>query len=330
MILKIDRQQRNYNFLEIIKGFNSALDKYGKQGEMDNMYSFNFNPIGTENAEKIYDALSPTVEESENDIASLDLFYKDNGKYYFSKDKKIKPVNTREEVAVIYSMLLNGDFDLYLDINEKENLKSNINAFFDNLGEHTIDIFSYIDNKGKSILSDNLAELKPIFHTIKKAIELNQFLKITYNKDKCVNFEIQPIRLIFSQLDERIRVSAFSSDGICRTYYLSYIQDIKILKTKPFEPFSFSPPKLNILKFSFKNHHNLPERIAARFSNYKKEIRYNKNNNTITYTIEYEDNPKENSRILNRLLSVGNHISIQTSEKELIKQEAQKALSLYK
>ena len=81
MILKVDRQQRNYNFLEIVKCYNAALKKNRKKGYIDSIYDLNLELVGIEYADKIYDALTPEPDNADNNKTSLDLFYKENGKY---------------------------------------------------------------------------------------------------------------------------------------------------------------------------------------------------------------------------------------------------------
>jgi hypothetical protein len=48
---------------------------------MKNLYSFDFNPIGDESDETIYDTLTPTIEAYQSNKFSLDLFYIENCKF---------------------------------------------------------------------------------------------------------------------------------------------------------------------------------------------------------------------------------------------------------
>ena len=75
---------------------------------------------------------------------------------------------------------------------------------------------------------------------------------------------------------------------------------------------------------------NLPERIAARFSDYQKEIHFNRADNTLTYIVDYEDTPNENKKIISYLCSLGKRVDVLSDEKEIIKAEAKKTLANYK
>ena len=330
MILKVDRQQRNYNFLEIVKCYNAALNKNRKKGYIDSIYDLNLELVGIEYADKIYDALTPEPDNADNNKTSLDLFYKENGKYYFSYEKPILPVSTVEEAGVIYSMLKKGDFDLFLDKNEKKLLEENIKLFFSNIGSEPTDLYSYIDTKGKAISADNLGNIKSVFSVLEKAIEGKKQVKIEYKASTCDTFDIQPIKFVFSQLDKKMKIKAFSSDGKINLYYLDCINKIEILDRPSFITSSFVEPKIKKLKFTFENDYNLPERIAARFSDYQKEIHFNRADNTLTYIVDYEDTPNENKKIISYLCSLGKRVDVLSDEKEIIKVEAKKALANYK
>lgn len=329
MILKVDRQQRNYNFLEIIRCYNLALKQNREKGYIDSIYNLDLDLIGMEYADRIYEALTPTLDQTDENKTSLDLFYKSNEKYFFSSEKPILPVATVEEVGVIYSMLKKGDFDLYLDENEKVLLEKNIKQFFVNLGCDSIDLYSFIDIKGKPAYADNLNKIKDTFFILHQAINQSKQLRITYINEKKQIIDIQPIELIFSQLDEKMKIKAFSADGKIEMYYLDDIDKIEILNEPSFSLSDIVEPKTRKLKFTFENDYNLPERVAARFSDYQKEIHFNKKANTLTYIVDYEDTPIEKKKIIRYLCSLGKRVNILTDEKEIIKSEAQKALKNY-
>ena len=332
MILKTDRQQRNYNYLELIRMYNSALEKYHHNAILSyNEYTkiendLSVSLIGLESVEEIKNSLSS------NEDNSLNLFYKEDEKYFFEKENKILPVASKEEALIVYSMLKNGDFDLFLNENQKKIINNNIKKYFENINEKPFDLYDFIEVKGESLCADKLIEIKDYFYVLKKAIELKSLVKISYYyDDKIEDSIVQPIEFIYSQLDFRLRVKAFFRDGGCRTFYISNIKKLEILENeKPFTQYEKEQNNTNELVFSFENNSSKTERIAARFSDYKKEIHYNKKNNMLTYHVFYADTPTENNRIIYRLRSLGKGITILSEEKERVKQDALKALENYR
>ena len=89
------------------------------------------------------------------------------------------------------------------------------------------------------------------------------------------------------------------------------------------------PEKLHELVLSFENTKGLAERVAARFSDYKKRIDYDRDTNRITYHIFYPNTPNENNRVLYRLRSLGKNVKVLGKDGERIKKDARKALALY-
>lgn len=327
MKLSVDRQQRNYNFLELVKGYNSALSKDPIPLYINSVFDLNCNLIGMESADKIYDALTPSNKNIDNNKSSLDLFYESNGKYYFKGKQKILPVATKEEAATLYSMIKKGDFDLYLDDSEKNILFNNIDSYFNNINEKPLDLFSYIEEKGESHIADNLLEQKDKFKVLNDAVKFNLFANIKYKGEY---IDVQPVKIEYSQFYKKLILNAFISDGTYKKYYFESINEAKLLKNPTFEAYKNFVPKINKLVFSFENNYNLPERVAARFSDYQKEIHYNKNTDSILYIVDYEDTPQEKENILSILCSLGKRISIQSEEKSIVKAEASKALAQYK
>lgn len=331
MILQTARQQRNYNYLELIKMYNAALKKFGYDNTIKkaDLYYLVSGLKGYETSDKIISALT---EDDDEDTDTLELFENiENGKYAFAKEHKIFPVASKEETEIVYSMLQNGDFDLFLKDSIKDKLDDNIEAYFENINEKPFNLYDYIEIKGTSLCADNLAEIANTFNAISRAILFKHMVKIKY----CINestfeFVIQPIEFVYSQLDLRMRIKAFVEDSSVKTFYLSFIKDLSTISENfPFEPYKSEQINYKELVFSFSNIHTLPERVAARFSDYKKEIHYDKQSNTIKYHVLYLDNPTENNRIINRLLSLGDKISIETAEKDIVKSEAIKALEQY-
>lgn len=333
MKLITDRAQRNYNYLEIIAKYNSFFERYGEDAELNQKQFKAFESalssslIGIDSVEEILNSLLSDENETG---ASLDLFVKDKDCYSFYKENKIMPVASREEALIVYSMIQNGDFDLFLNNELKTKILNNICSYFKNINETPVNLYDYIDYKGKSICADNLKDIQGYFTELKEAIENNSFIKISYNINDTVNEHIiQPVSFVYSQLDLRMRVRAFVSNGQLWTFYLSNIQKIETLNEAPFERCSLTEPKMKELVFSFENSKNRAERVAARFSDYKKTVKYNKNKNIITYRVFYPDDMTENNRIFFRLRSLGKGIEIKSEEKERVKADAKKALLNY-
>ena len=336
MILKVNRQQRNYNYLELIRMYNQAIEEYGADNNIskDNFSKINDSLtkslIGMETVEIIKNALVSDEDLDNNN--SLELFYTSDNEYGFMHKNKILPVASKEEAEIVYSMLQNGDFDLFLSENQKKIISDNLNRYFDNAGLHPINLYDYIDVKGGSHNADNLSEIKDYFIQLKKAVQFKNFAKIAYDyNDMVEDYIIQPIGFVYSQLDLRLRVKAFLKEGTLRTFYISNIKKIEIIeKEYPFEPLEEKADNIKELIFSFENIRGRAERVAARFSDYKKKIRYDKKSNTITYNVFYHDTPTENNRIIFRLCSLGLCSTIQTEEKEQVQQNARRALENYK
>ncbi len=332
MIFNIERQQRNYNYLEIIRGFNKAFETYGEDKVFNkrDFYSFTEYIKGMDSVEEIYEALLPN-EQNIEDPNQLELFYKTGeDKYHFSKSSKILPVASKEEVVAIYSMLKNGDLDLYLNESVKSSIESNLEKYFENIETSPVNINDYIVNKGVSKSKDSIERIKDIFHTIQSAIHNKQFVNFEYNKRGIpINTTVFPVEIVFSQLDECFRLKANCDDNKNRTFYLSYINNLKLLNEKPFNV-NERLETTKVLAFEFKNEKGLPERVCSRFSDYKKQIKFIQDKNIITYRIEYLDTPLERNRVISRLLSLGSNIKITSEEKNIVKTKAKKALELYK
>lgn len=332
MILKTVRQQRNYNYLELIKMYNSAIEKYGSDAKLsENEYKQISNQlsaslIGIDCVEKITDSI---ISEDED---SLNLFYKEGDKYLFEKENKILPTASKEEAQIIYSMLTKGDFDLFLDENQKNILSNNLKTYFENINEKPFNLYDFIEMKGESLCADSLSEIKEYFTLLNKAIDLKCLAKITYfYNDEIENHIIQPVGFVYSQLDLRMRVKAFTDNEKFQTFYISNIKTLELLESeKAFTSIEQEGRDTKELIFTFENIQGRAQRVAARFSDYKKEVHYNKNTNTLSYHIFYTDTPTENNRIIFRLRSLGKGITILSEEKENVKQEAQNALANYK
>ncbi|MBR1532360.1 MAG: WYL domain-containing protein [Eubacterium sp.] len=331
MLFNLERQQRNYNYLKLIKAYNLLLtDCHSKKSiSKKDFYSFLEEIKGLDTADEIYDALLPD-DYDEDDQKKLELFYKSGtDEYKLTKDNKIMPVASKEEALVIYSMLINGDFDLYID--DKDRILQNLEDFFSDVGIKPFDYGDYITIRGKSNITDSIAKIKSRYKTIESAIHNGKFIKFDYYKNNPFdeNICVYPESVICSQLDERFRVKAYCYDGKLRTFYLSLIENLSVTDEKPFEIREPSE-KYNTLVFSFKNEKGLPERVCARFSDYKKQIKYNKKKNELTYSVEYIGNPLESARIINRLLSLGSNLDIKSDERLIVQERAKKALALYK
>lgn len=336
MILQTDRKQRNCNYLTLIKNFNEAFDIFSNDIplEKSDLYALSMDLVLPENedkADELIDAIMPLDDFDDDDNNNFELLLED-GDCYLSKNDKILPVASKEEVAILYSMLVEGDLDLMLDDVTKAKLQKNLETFFDKMGEKPVNLYSFIDAKGKSLCADNASEIKATFDLLNEAVENGYFAKIEYlYNDEVMNYIIQPVEFIYSQLDLRMRCKAFIDEGYWMTFYLSYIKSIELIKDSvPFGPFEIKEDKMKTLVFSFPNDFSLPERVAARFSDYEKEIKYNKKSNTLTYHVEYADTWTENARIINRLRSLGKFVNIESSEKDIVKADALKALELYK
>ena len=333
MILKTDREQRNYNYLELIKMYNRAVKKYNTDAKLSEKEykaiqdELTVSLMGMDRVEEIKTDLL-----SISDRSTLELFEKIGAEYYFEKGNKILPAASKEEALIVYSMLQRGDFDLFLNEKQKRLLADNLNEYFANIHEKPFDLYGLIEVKGNSLCADSLGVLRDRFDKLKRAIEAKAFVKISYNyNDKTEEFVIQPVGFIYSQLDLRLRVKAFLRSGDCWTFYVSNIAKLEISENKkPFTPLKNERNNTKKLVFSFENSKGRAERIAARFSDYEKEIRYNKKNNRITYHVSYADTPTENNRIVNRLRSIGKGLTILSEEREMVKQDAVKALENYK
>ena len=329
MIFKIDRQQRNYNYLEIIREYNRAMDIYPADVvfEKKDFYKFTQNLKGFDSADEIFEAMLPEDSDITNPN-ELELFYEaNNNEYCFAKSRKIKLTASKEEAAVLYSMLKSGDLDLYFD--KKELLENNLCEYFENLGAAPVDINDYIIVKGKSALSDKTEDIKENFSQLQSAIKHNRFVRFDYYKSE--NGEsicVLPKGIIYSQLDGRFRLKALCFDGLTRTFYLSYIKNPEIIKEKPFEDKETEESSRELV-FEFDNVKGLNERVCARFSDYKKQVFFNQKNNTVTYKVHYSDNPHERARIISRLLSLADNLRISTEEVHEVKERAKKALELY-
>lgn len=329
MNFNIERQQRNYNYLELIRVYNKTLNKYGEQKDFNkrDFYAFIEKLKGLNTADEIYDALLPDAEDIDNPN-KLELFYEtEENRYRLAKSQRILPPASKEEAVAVYSMLNSGNLDLYFE--KQEVVKSNVLQYFKNINTAPIDINDYIEVKGRSKLRDADSEIKENFKTLQTAIEKNNFVEFRYCKGKePVWITVFPVKIIFSQLDERYRLKAVCRDNGYKTFYLSLMEELHILNEKAFD---FNPitEKKKELVFCFKDERNLAERVCARFSDYKKQIKYSSKDKTITYAVQYDDTPLENNRIINRLLSLGRHIDIKSEEKAIIKERAKKALAQY-
>ncbi len=331
MVFNIDRQQRNYNYLKTIKAYNSLLDdgKLDKNLKKKVFYSLLQELKGYDSAEEIRRAIAPE-DICDNSQSDLELFYLDGvDNYKLAKNKKIRPVASKEEAMVIYSMLNNGDFDLYTD--DLNPIKNNLKSYFINVGIRPFDYMNFVTIKGKSIVADRIADIKNKHQIIEQAIKDEKFIKFDYYKKEPAdkNICVFPKNLVYSQLDERFRVKAYCYDGRYRTFYLSLMDNLSVTDIKPFDVKEIIEESKTLI-FSFKNEKGLPERVCARFSDYKKQIKYNKKKNELTYSVEYIGNPLESARIINRLLSLGSNLDIKSDERLIVQERAKKALALYK
>lgn len=333
MKLVTDRAQRNYNYLEIIGAYNDLLnnceDGYISEKQF-NQFSRELGAklIGTNG---VVNTLNALVSAKNNENNSLDLFEFDGDNYLLFKEKPILPPASREEVLLIYSMLENGDFDLMLNDEVKNKIKANVDRFFENLGETPENLYGYIDFKGESLCADTLSEIKDCYIALNKAKENGSFVKISYDYNDEINEHIiKPVGFVYSQLDLRLRVRAYVKTGEQWTFYLSNIKSLESLNGNAFDVPEEKKPEMKELVFSFENTHNRAERVAARFSDYNKTVKYSKKKNIITYTVYYSDNMTENNRIFYRLRSLGKGIDIKSGEKKRVKADALKALANYK
>lgn len=330
MKFNIERQQRNYNYLELIREYNLALDKYGfnKSFNKRDFYELTKNIKGFDSADEIFEALIPNNDDIENPN-KLELFYEiGQNEYGFSKNRKIKLTATKEEAVVVYSMLNNGDFDLFFD--KTEVVKSNLEKYFENLDLLPLDINSYIETKGQSKCADCLSDIKENFEMLKTAIKEKRFVHFVYQKgNDPITLCVFPVEIIFSQLDERFRLKSICDDNRFRTFYISYMSNLRLLDDKPFI-LSALEEKQKELVFQFCNEKGLEERVCARFSNYEKQVHFDKNKNVIIYRLKYNDNPLESSRIISRLLSLGSNVQILSNERKTVCEIAKKALALYR
>lgn len=332
MILTAERKQRNYNYLTIISKYNKLLsttpDKKitHKQFE-DFKKELSINLLGFDSVEAI---LNSIVDDSDEANDNLALFTEDESGYTLAIEDKISPVASKEEALIVFSMLNNGDFDLFLSDEQRNNIKNNIDKYFDNLSMQPINLYDYIEDKGKSLCADNLKEIKDTFDILKETVESKKTVKISYYFNDVYNEHIiMPIGFVYSQLDLRMRVKAYCEDSTLQTFYISNIKKVEVIDDIHFE-ISNAGAEYKELVFSFENSNNRAERIAARFSDYRKSVKLNKKKNIITYHVFYENNPTESNRIFYRLRSLGRGINIQTEEKGRVVADAKKALENYK
>lgn len=330
MMLEITRKQRNYNYLSLIKKYNSLFREKKNTGEISKseFYDLCSDLIGEDSIDNISESI--VLSENNIDDNSLELLspvQNSKDKYIFLKQSEILLAPSKEEVSIIYSMLKNGDFDLFLD-KEKAIIEDNIETFFQNIGKRKFDLFGLIEVKGKSKEADTLNSIRDVFQKLHNAMQNKKSVSITYsfNNKEYIN-NITPFAFVFSQLDQKMRVRAYLDGEKVRTYYLSYIKEVRMIEDIPQK--DISHPTENVLKFSFENKFNLAERVAARFSDYDKSIIYDRKNNIISYSVKYPSNPLERNRIMNRLLSLGKKINIESQEKEEIRTIAKKALENY-
>lgn len=331
MKFEIERKTRNYNFLELIKGFNYVLnsESANKSLTKSDEYLLTGGLIGESSIDKIIDALYYDFDNPESiQTTNLGLIDKnDNGDLVLAKNKKIQPPPTKEEVAYIKYLLDNGSLGLYLNKAETEVLSKNIDTYFKNINLQIPNISSHFIIKGKSNDNDSLFEIKDKFEHIKKIIDSDKSMMFSYfYNGKSAQIVAKPKSFLFSQLDERFRVKAQTKTAV-KTFYLRNMSDIKESDTEFNNAFCNSKKEL---VFTCKNEANTIERITARFSDYEKTVHHNSKKDVVEYHIFYEDNPQERNRILIRLRYLITRINIISSERDIIKSEAKESLENYK
>ena len=338
MKLEVYYKQRNYNFLELIRHYNKIIDKFGAMNYITDKDYNRFvkdvksSFIGNNAKQSVSDLLLATDDFED----SYNLFHHTDDYYYILKEKKITPPASKEEALIVYSMLQNGDFDLFIDNALKEKLSENLNEYFDNKyfkrkSINPFNLYDFVEEKGKSLQADNINDIKSNYEDLRKAIDNKITVKFNYHyNDKVTEYTIRPVGFIYSQLEQKMKVKGLMSKNRVQFFYISYIDDLRMVNDESIKYTALKKPeKFHELVFSFENTKGLAERVAARFSDYKKRIDYDKFANKITYHIFYQNTPNENNRVLYRLRSLGKNIKVLGKDGERIKKDAKKALALY-
>ena len=336
---------RNYNLLEIIGAYNRAYESYGEAGfltpkQMKAVQQYlKFRVIGTEEENTlpkllVYDADNPNT---------FDLFEKDeaDGCYYFYNERKILPCATKEEATVIEEMLQNGDFDLFMNDDEKHLLRHNLDRYFTAPKgvnkQKRINLRQYIDTIGVSATGDDLQAIQPLKATIDRAVKSSSFVRFRYAKtgapeeNSATEYTVWPLGYCYSQIEHRLKLRAIDAHNGISNYYLAYMSDLCSISSEEagFMPDLDKRPAKGELVFSFDNsQRGIDERVAARFSDYHKIVEYNRDTNRIRYRVYYDK--AETRRIQARLLSLGRYVTVESKEKSKIKKRAEKALAQYR
>lgn len=319
---------RNYNFLQLIKSYNELISKQPSNMPISILqrYRMTENLLGDDSVDLLGNALFYDGEKIET--RSLGLFEGVKGKYYLAQNAKIFPPPSKEEVAFVNYLLNNEDFDLFLNQDEKKLLQRNIISYFANLNMEVPHFSQYIVEKGAPKTADRLMDIKEKYEVICVAIKNDRTLRFTYYYNDTYKTVIaKPVSFVFSQLDRRMKAK-MHIDGVLKTFYLSNMSKL-VICDDPVQ-LAAGSEQIRELVISCKNEANIVERVAARFSDYQKEIHFDIKNNTLKYRIFYNDNVNEHNRILTRLLYLSSRITVQSDEVNELKAIAKKALEQYR